>query len=38
MSHRPETTTESFFHVHKDMTVTSKEQARQEQLDFLESV
>ena len=36
MSHRPETTAENFFQVHKDMTVTSKEQARQKQLDFLE--
>ena len=38
MSHRPETTAESSFQVHKDMTVTSKEQARQKQLDFLESM
>ena len=38
MSHRPETTAESFFQAHKDMTVTSKEQARQQQLDFLESM
>ena len=38
MSHRPETTAESFFKAHKDMTVTSKEQARQKQLDFLESM
>ena len=38
MSHRPETTAESFFQAHKDMTVTSKEQARQNQLDFLESM
>ena len=38
MSHRPETTMESFFQAHKDMTVTSKEQARQKQLDFLESM
>ena len=38
MSHRPETTAESVFQVHKDMTVTSKEQARQKQLDFLESM
>ena len=38
MSHRPETTAEGFFQAHKDMTVTSKEQARQEQLDFLESM
>ena len=38
MTYRPETTAESFFQVHKDMTVTSKEQARQKQLDFLESV
>ena len=33
-----ETTAESFFQAHKDMTVTSKEQARQKQLDFLESM
>ena len=38
MSHRPGTTAESFFQAHKDMTVTSKEQARQKQLDFLESM
>ena len=38
MSHRPETTAESFFQAHKDMTVTSKEQARQKKLDFLESM
>ena len=38
MSHRPETTAASFFQAHKDMTVTSKEQARQKQLDFLESM
>ena len=38
MSHRPETTAESFFQAHKDMTVTSKEQARQKQLDFRESM
>ena len=38
MSHRPEMTADSFFQVHKDMTVTSKEQARQKQLDFLESM
>ena len=38
MSHRPETTAESFFQAHKDMTVTSKEQARQKQLDFQESM
>ena len=37
-SHRPETTAESFFQTHKDMTVTSKEQARQKQLDFLENM
>ena len=37
-SHRLETTAESFFQDHKDMTVTSKEQARQKQLDFLESM
>ena len=38
MSHCPETTAESFFQAHKDMTVTSKEQARQKQLDFMESM
>ena len=38
MSHRPETTAESFFQAHKDMTVMSKEQACQKQLDFLESM
>ena len=38
MTHRPETTAESFFQAHKDMTVTPKEQARQKQLDFLESM
>ena len=38
IDHRPEKTAESFFQTHKDMTVTSKEQARQKQLDFLESM
>ena len=38
MIHRPETTAESFFQAHKDMTVTTKEQARKKQLDFLESM
>ena len=38
MSHCLQTTAESFFQAHKDMTVTSKEQARQKQLDFLESM
>ena len=38
MSHRPETTAESFFQAHKDMTVTSKELARQKQLDILENI
>ena len=38
MSHRPETTAESFFQARKDMTVTSREQARQKQLDFLVSM
>ena len=38
LSHRPETTAESFCQAHKDMTVTSKEQARQKQLDFLENM
>ena len=37
-SHRPETTAEKILQAHKDMTVTSKEQARQKQLDFLESM
>ena len=38
MSHHLETTAESFFQAHKDMTVTSKEQTRQKKLDFLESM
>ena len=38
MCHRPKTTAESFFQAHKDMTVTSKDQARQKQLDFLENM
>ena len=38
ISHRPETTAESFFQAHKEMTVTSKEQTRQKQLDFLQSM
>ena len=38
MSHRAETTAESFFQAHKDMTVTTKEQTRKKQLDFLESM
>ena len=38
MSHRLETTAESFFQAHKDITVTYKEQARQKQFDFLESM
>ena len=38
MCHRLETTAESFFQAHKDMTVTSKEQARQKQLYFFESM
>ena len=38
MSHRFETTAESLFQAHKDMTVTSKEQARPKQLDFVESM
>ena len=38
MSQRPEMTAESFIQAHKDMTVTSKEQARENQLAFLESV
>ena len=32
MTYRPETTAESFFQAHKEMTVTSKDQARQKQL------
>ena len=38
MSHRAETTAESSFQDHKDMTVTTKEKARKQQLDFLESM
>ena len=38
MSHRAETTAESFFQADTDMTVTTKEQARKKQLDFLESM
>ena len=38
MSHRAETTAESPPQAHKDMTVTSKEQARQKQLVFVESM
>ena len=38
MSHRPETTAEIFFQAQKDMAVTSNEQARQKQLDFLVSM
>ena len=38
MSHRPDTTAESSFPAHKDMTVTTKEHARQTQIDFLESM
>ena len=38
MSHRPETTAESFFQAHKHMTVTSKEKTRQKKLDFLEGM
>ena len=38
MNHSPETTAESFFQAHKHMTVMSKEQARQKQLDLLESM
>ena len=38
MSHRAETTAESFFRAHRDMTVTTKEQARKKQLGFLESM
>ena len=35
MSHCPETAAERFFQAHKDMTVTSKEQARQKHLDLV---
>ena len=38
VSHRAETTAESFFQAHKHMTVTTKEQACKKQLDFLESM
>ena len=38
MSPCPETTAESFLKAQKDMTVMSKEQARQKQLDFSESM
>ena len=38
MSHRADTTAEGFFQAHKDMTVTTREQARKKQLDFLESM
>ena len=36
MSHRPETTAESSFQVHKDMSVTTKAQVRQKQFGFLD--
>ena len=38
MSHRAESTAESFFQAHKDITLTTKEHARKKQLDFLESM
>ena len=38
MSHRAETTAEIFFQAHKDMTVTTFEQARKKQLDLFESM
>ena len=38
MNHCPDKMAESFFQLYKDMTMTSKEQARQKQLDFLESM
>ena len=38
MSHRSETTAESSFQAHEDMTVTTKEKARKQQLDFLENM
>ena len=38
MSHHAETTAESFFKAHKDMTVTTKEHDRKKQLDFFEEV
>ena len=34
-SHRADLKAESFFQAHKDMAVTTKEQARKEQFDFL---
>ena len=36
-AHRAETMAESFFQADKDPTVITKEQARQKQLDFMES-
>ena len=38
MSHHLGDDGAKFFQVHKDMTVTSKEQARQKQFEFLESM
>ena len=38
MSHRAETTAEIFFQAHKDMTMTTFEQARKKQLDLFESM
>ena len=38
MSHRAETTAESFFQAHKNMTVTTKDQACKKHIDFLESM
>ena len=38
MIQRAETTAEGFFQAHTDMTVTTMEQARKKQLDFLESM
>ena len=37
-SHRANVTAESFSQAHKDITVTTKEQARKKQFDFLESM
>ena len=37
-SHAADVTAECFFQAHRDMTITSKEQARKKQVDFLESM
>ena len=38
MSHRADATADSFFQAHIDVTVTTQEQARKKQLDFVESM